>query len=120
MAEIKKRKKPTPDQTAALNSAIKVLHDYCAAGECNGCPFRNEKRSVYSNPCRFGCFYPELWDCLEIKEAPAGGVYCRECVFRKEIPHLPDFQCGRQDGVMEGFVAGGVGWCTAGIKVVED
>ena len=46
----------------------------------------------------------------------AGGVYCRECVFRKEIPHLPDFQCGRQDGVMEGFVAGGVGWCTAGIK----
>ena len=68
MANIERRKKPTPEQAAELNEALKVLHNYCAAGECNGCPFRSEKQSVYSNQCRFGSFYPELWDGLEIKE----------------------------------------------------
>lgn len=63
-----KRRKPTPEQVAAVNDALRVLHDYCASGVCNGCPFKREGFSPYGTPCKFGSFYPELWDGLEIKE----------------------------------------------------
>lgn len=63
-------KKPVTEQEAAkLNEAIKTLHNFCASrSSCKDCPFRKEAFEVYGVACKFGSFYPELWDGLEIKE----------------------------------------------------
>ena len=63
-------KKPVTEQeTAKLNEAIKTLHNFCASrSACKDCPFRKEALEPYGVVCKFGSFYPELWDSLEIKE----------------------------------------------------
>ena len=63
-------KKPVTEQEAAkLNEAIKTLHNFCASrSSCKDCPFRKEAFVPYGVVCKFGSFYPELWDELEIKE----------------------------------------------------
>lgn len=68
MAKSKKRAKLTPEDTAKLNEAIQTLHNYCAKGYCEDCPFRKEEQPLYGTLCKFGFVYPELWAGLEIKE----------------------------------------------------
>ena len=68
MSRSTQRTKPTAAEAAKLNEALQTLHNYCAKGVCNGCPFKREKQPVYGTSCKFGSFYPELWDGLEIKE----------------------------------------------------
>lgn len=66
-----KRPKPTAAEAAKLNEALQTLHNYCAKGQCLGCPFKRDIQSPYDTSCKFGSFYPELWDGLEIKEEEA-------------------------------------------------
>ena len=63
-------KKPVTEQEAAkLHEAIKTLHNFCASrSACKDCPFGKEALEPYGVVCKFGSFYPELWDSLEIKE----------------------------------------------------
>lgn len=68
MAKSKKRAELTPEETAKLNEAIQTLHNYCAEGYCEDCPFRKEKQPLYGTLCKFGSFYPELWEDVNIKE----------------------------------------------------
>lgn len=61
--------KPVTEKKAAkLNKAIKTLHNFCTSRSCNGCPFKNDDVIIYGTFCKFGSFYPGLWDGLEIKE----------------------------------------------------
>ena len=63
------KKHITQKEAAKLNEAIKTLHNFCASHfACKECPFRKEPLAPYGIVCKFGSFYPELWDDLEIKE----------------------------------------------------
>ena len=59
----------TGSEAAKLNEAVKTLHNFCASrNSCKDCPFKKEALAIYGTTCKFGSFYPELWDELEIKE----------------------------------------------------
>ena len=63
------KKSVTEQEAAKLNESIKTLHNFCAAhSSCRDCSFRKEALEPYGIACKFGSFYPELWDSLEIKE----------------------------------------------------
>lgn len=63
------QKQVTEAEAAKLNEAIKTLHNFCTSqSACKDCPFKKEGISIYGTPCKFGSFYPELWDRVEIKE----------------------------------------------------
>lgn len=63
------QKQVTESEAAKLNEAIKTLHNFCTShSACKNCPFRKEALEPYGVACKFGSFYPELWDGLEIKE----------------------------------------------------
>ena len=64
-----KRPKITDAEATKLNEALCTLHEYCAKGLCLGCPFEKDIQSPYDTSCKFGSFYPELWDDLEIKKS---------------------------------------------------
>lgn len=57
------------EEVAKLNEAIETLRSFCKSHRClEGCAFRKENQSRYGTLCKFGSFYPELWDDLKIKE----------------------------------------------------
>ena len=62
-------KKPiTRSEASKLNASIETLRNFCNSNSsCKGCPFRKEDSVIYG-VCKFGSFYPELWDGLEIKD----------------------------------------------------
>lgn len=64
--------KPTPlgkREVVKLNKAVETLRSFCESrSSCYGCPFRNEDFITYGDACKFGYFYPGLWNELEIKE----------------------------------------------------
>lgn len=63
------------DEASKLNTAIETLRNFCDSHSfCRGCPFRKEVTVVYGSICKFGSFYPELWDGLEIKDDVIEGV----------------------------------------------
>lgn len=63
------QKSITKAEVSKLNKAVRTLHSFCdSRSTCKGCPFKKESTSIYGKICKFGCFYPELWDGLEIKE----------------------------------------------------
>lgn len=63
------QKQVTKSEAAKLNEAIKTLHNFCTShSACKNCPFRKEALEPYGVACKFGSFYPELWDRVEIEE----------------------------------------------------
>lgn len=64
------QKPVTKKEIAELNKAVRALRNFCLSRyACAGCPFKKDGISLYGVPCKFGSFYPELWDDVEVKEA---------------------------------------------------
>ncbi len=64
-------KKPvTGSEASNLNKAVETLRSFCESRpRCGDCPFKKEGVVIYGAKCKFGSFYPELWEGLEIKDA---------------------------------------------------
>ena len=59
----------TKREATELNKAVRTLRNFCKSrSHCNSCPFMKEDFVICGNFCKFGSFYPGLWDGLEIKE----------------------------------------------------
>lgn len=59
----------TRSEASNLNKAVETLRSFCESHpRCGDCPFKKDDVGIYGTKCKFGSFYPELWDGLEIKE----------------------------------------------------